>query len=392
MKSTLWQKTNTKMDPNIQAFLAGKDVELDNYLFLFDIEATLAHAKGLEFIKILTPKELNSIQSSLRCLRDAFLAKTFILNNQFEDGHSAIEFYLTEELGDLGKKIHTGRSRNDQVLVATRLYLKAGLDTLKQYIQSTIESLKNRIEMDGESPMPGYTHLQRAVPTDIKTWIGSYLEAFEDNLKLIDGTRNWIDKNPLGSVAGYGVSLNLNKELTTKELGFASFHKNPLAAQNSRGKYELQVLQCFSQCMLDLRRLAWDLSLYSSQEFNFIDFEPQYCTGSSIMPNKHNPDVVELMRGSFSAIQGAMAEVTGLLSLPAGYHRDLQLTKQPTIRAIEHGLKTFQLLPGLISSVQFKKEQMAAAISPEMEMTEKALAMVKQGVSWRDAYRKISKG
>lgn len=390
MKKTLWQKTNTKTLPCVQDFLAGKDVELDQHLFLFDIEATQAHAVGLENVGVLTSKELILIKKQLNNLSKEFQLGGFILNNNFEDGHSAIEFYLTEKLGSLGKKIHTGRSRNDQVLVAMRLYLKASLDSLHAHISNTISALELKIETHGEIELPGYTHLQRAVPTTLGIWLGAFKEAFEDNLILIENTKAWINKNPLGSAAGYGVPLKLNKALTSKELKFASFHKNPLAAQNSRGKYELQVLQCFSQCMLDLRRFSWDLSLYASQEFDFISMGNEYCTGSSIMPNKHNPDVVELMRGSLSVIQGSMTEIMSTLSLSSGYHRDLQLTKEPVIRGIEHCLQALNILPGLINSLEFKTENMKAAISPEMHMANEALALVEKGVPFRDAYRQVA--
>ncbi|NNJ72509.1 MAG: argininosuccinate lyase, partial [Enterobacterales bacterium] len=238
-------------------------------------------------------------------------------------------------------------------------------------------------------PMPGYTHLQRAVPSSCGMWFAGFAEAMIDNLQCLQDTQNLIDANPLGTAAGYGVNLPLNRDMTTKELGFARLQVNPIYTQNSRGKFELAVLFALSQALLDIRRYCWDVSLFTTQEFDFIALPDEMTTGSSIMPNKRNPDLVELMRASHAKLQAAMVELQSLLSLPSGYQRDLQFSKGPMMGAIKRGLQTLQLFPRLVAGTEFKKERLLAAIDTPMHATDFAVELSTKGMAFRDAYQQV---
>ena len=354
MSDLLWQKPGVAIDARIQAFLAGDDVILDREFFLHDIMASRAHAQGLHRIGILADDELAGLLHALDALADDFRSGTFVLDARFEDGHSAIEARLVECLGDPGRKIHTGRSRNDQVLVATRLWLKEKLDALQALCREAAATALQRAETEALLPMPGYTHLQRAVVSSAGMWWAGWAEAFIDNAERTTHTRDWIDCNPLGTTAGYGVNLPLDREHTTRELGFARMQVSPMYAQLSRGKFELAALEALGSAMLDLRRLAWDMSLFTSAEFGFVALPAQYTTGSSIMPNKRNPDVVELLRGSYASVAAARCEIEQLLSLPSGYHRDLQISKGALFHGFGRGLAALQLLPDLLRDIQWR--------------------------------------
>ena len=385
----LWKKSTTSALPkqDIMHFLAGQDVILDRELFIFDVQATQAHIKALHSIQILSDIELQQLIQSLDKLALEFMSGTFILDDRFEDCHSAIEWYLTDALGPLGGKVHAGRSRNDQVMVALRLYMRDRLKQLAAICTEIAESCLDKAQQNAMLPLPGYTHLQRAMPSSVGLWMGGMAEAFIDNLELIQASLKWINSSPLGTASGFGVNLPLAREESSALLGFERLQINPQNVQNSRGKYELQALQALSMCSLDIRRLAWDLSLFTSQEFAFISLPDEYTTGSSIMPNKKNPDVIELLRAYHSSIQAAINEMHGLLSLPSSYHRDLQFTKAPLLRAFEIGLSASRLVPDLIKNLQFNEKAMLAAITPEMFSTDVAVNAVKQGKTFREAYQ-----
>ena len=333
--------------------------------------------------------ESNRLNKSLKELRKKFLEGSFKLTKQYEDCHSAIEFYLTKELGDLGKKVHTGRSRNDQVLVAMRLFAKNNLHDFKKLNQSIAKIFLQMANKYEYIPMPGYTHLQRAMPSSWGLWFSSYAESFIDNIDLINSTIEWIDSNPLGSAAGYGVALPLDRKTTTKELGFKRLQLNSLYTQNSRGKYEMQVINTLKQSMLDVRKFAWDMSLFMSQEFNLLNIDKAYLTGSSIMPNKQNPDVIEILRANYSILAGQASELENIISLPSGYHRDLQLTKRSLVSSFNISLKSLGILPKLIKSIKVNKKNSLEYIDNEMKMTDKVYALVNQGIPFRDAYNKV---
>lgn len=389
MKDLIWKKDGKgeSADPAIMAFLAGEDVQLDKELLLFDIEASAAHVRGLQMIDILSADESARLLDGLQLIQKEFLDGSRELDSSFEDGHSAIESWLTEMLGDIGGKIHTGRSRNDQVAVALRLYMKDRLKRLQSSCIQIASVLLNRIKTEGDLPMAGYTHLQSAMPSSVGLWLAGHAEAFIDNAELAALTINWLDACPLGTASGFGVNLNLPRQAVAEDLGFARMVVNPQYAQNSRGKIELQALSVLSACTLDLRRLAWDLSLFTTHEFGFVRLPEQYCTGSSIMPNKNNPDTVELLRAVHGVVQGAQTELASVLSLPSGYQRDLQATKPPLLRAFAKGLQALELLPDLLAGFEWQVERMRKSITPEMLATDRALEMAREGIPFRDAYK-----
>ena len=390
MAAVIWDKAGASVDATIQRFLAGDDVVLDRALFLFDVRASKAHVGGLARIGLLTREEESALLGGLDRLAEAFRDGRFALDERFEDCHSAIEWFLVEELGEAGKKVHTGRSRNDQVLVALRLYLRDALARLSALATESATALLDRADADALTPMPGYTHLQRAVPSSIGLWLAGFAEAFIDDAALAKMTAGWIDACPLGTAAGYGVNLPLDRAGVAAELGFARVQQNPVYTQNSRGKLELQVLATLLQPLLDLRRLAWDLSIYTTAEFAFVRLPAQYTTGSSIMPNKKNPDVIELLRAAPAVVQGAIAEVQAILSLPSGYHRDLQATKGPILRAVSAGIEALSLLPALVRALDFDRARMREAISADMYATDRAVELAAAGVPFRTAYRQVA--
>jgi argininosuccinate lyase len=389
MSNILWDKGNTRLNHRIMAFCAGEDVLLDRNLIHFDIKASRAHVEGLEHIGILDEEDRDALLEELDNLTEALRQGRFELDERFEDGHSAIESWLTEKLGELGKKVHTGRSRNDQVLVASRLYLRHVLDRAWGFCSQIARVALVRAREHADTPMPGYTHLQRAVPSSVGMWFAWIAESFIDNMALLDATRERIDANPLGTAAGYGVNLALDREHTTRKLEFTRMQINPIYAQNSRGKFEMLTLQALGQAMLDVRRIAWDLSLFTTAEFAFVELPDEYTTGSSIMPNKRNPDVIELLRGSYSVIPGAIAEIEQILSLPSGYHRDLQGTKGPLMRGCQRALDAFELVPDLLEALSVNAPAMREAIDSTMYATDLAVELATSGVPFREAYRQV---
>jgi len=387
MSTLLWQKPGVTVDAQIQRFLAADDVQLDREFFLYDIGASLAHAQGLQQIGILSADELTAITCELAQLAEDFRTGVFVLDARYEDGHSAIEARLTERLGDAGRKIHTGRSRNDQILVATRLWLKEKLACLGARLREIAGVALARADAEQALPMPGYTHLQRAVVSSAGMWWAGWAEAFIDDAVRVRDTLAWIDANPLGTAAGYGVNLPLARDHTTHALGFARLQINPVYAQLSRGKFELAALEALGSATLDLRRIAWDLSLFTSAEFGFVALPAQYTTGSSIMPNKRNPDVIELMRATHASVAAARTEIEQLLSLPSGYHRDLQASKGAIVHGFGRGLAALDLLPALLANLEWREDRLRAAIDSGMYATDVAVEAAIAGVPFREAYR-----
>ncbi len=390
MAELLWQKPGVSVDAAIQGFLAGEDVILDREFFLFDIQASAAHARGLQKIGILSAAELEGLERELQVLAEDFRGGRFVLDERFEDGHSAIEARLTERLGDAGRRIHTGRSRNDQILVATRLWLKDRLARLAAISRECAGVALDRAEAEQGIVMPGYTHLQRAVVSSAAMWWAGWAEAFMDDSLRARQTLDWVDANPLGSAAGYGVNLPLDRDHSTQALGFARLQVAATYAQLSRGKFEMSAIEALGSALLDLRRLAWDLSLFTSAEFGFVALPPEYTTGSSIMPNKRNPDVIELMRATYASAAAARTEIEQLLSLPSGYHRDLQFSKGAIFHAFGRGLGALALLPDLMRRMQWNVERMRAALEPSMYATDLAVDLAREGLPFRDAYRQAA--
>ena len=386
MTQPVWQKSDSKVDAKIMRFLAGDDVLLDREFFLHDIAASKAHVEGLANIGVLSADEAAALKRELDVLADDFRNGAFMLDNRFEDGHSAIEARLTERLGDTGRKVHTGRSRNDQILVATRLWLKEKLESLQTHCKAGARICLDRAGSES-LPMPGYTHLQRAVVSSTSMWWAGFAEAFIDDAWHARQTHEWIDANPLGSAAGYGVNLKLDREHTTRTLGFARMQVAATYAQLSRGKFEMAALEALGSALLDVRRLAWDLSLFTTAEFDFVRLPPEYTTGSSIMPNKRNPDAIELLRASYASVAAARTEIEQLLSLPSGYQRDLQLSKGGIFHGMHRGLLALDLVPDLLARMQWNESAMRTAIEPSMHATDVAIEQAAKGVPFRDAYR-----
>ncbi|MDT8439600.1 MAG: argininosuccinate lyase [Wenzhouxiangellaceae bacterium] len=391
MSEPIWKKSGQASVPEaIMRFLAGDDVVLDRELLAFDIRASRAHARGLARIGLLEASDAEALCRELDALAEAFSTGAFVLDARFEDGHSAIEAWLTERLGETGKRIHAGRSRNDQVAVALRLYMKDRLARLAAVCADIAEVALKRAHAERDVPIPGHTHLQQAMPSSLGLWWAGHAEAFVDSAALARSIGDWLDASPLGTASGFGVNIALDRDGVAEELGFERLVVNPQNAQAQRGKVELRALDALSAATGDLRRLAWDVSLFATQEFGFVRVPAEFCTGSSIMPNKHNPDTVELLRSLHATVVGARAELDAVLGLPSGYQRDLQDTKPPLLRAFRRGLDGLALVPALLAGLVWDEPSMAAAIGPAMHATDRANERVAAGSSFRDAYRQAA--
>ena len=389
MTEPLWQKSGTTVDERIMRFLAADDIVLDRVFFLHDIAASKAHVVGLSNIGVLSEQESASLQRELSALADRFASGEWTLDARFEDGHSAIEAFLSEKLGDTGRKVHTGRSRNDQILVATRLWMKDKLAALLSSCREVATVCLRRASAE-TIPMPGYTHLQRAVVSTTSMWFAGFAEAFIDNAIRAKQTHEWIDANPLGTAAGYGVNLKLDRYATTKALAFSRMQISPVYAQLSRGKFEIAALDALGTALLDVRRLAWDVSLFTTSEFGFVELPSEFTTGSSIMPNKRNPDMIELMRATYATCAAARTEIEQLLSLPSGYQRDLQFSKGPLVSGFSRGLAALELRPDILTRMVWRGDRMKAAIEPAMYATDIAIEQAASGVPFREAYRRAA--
>lgn len=371
-------------------YTSRDDWKLDQRLLAYDLLATRAHVEGLQRIGILSADERFAMTNAIDDLVRQNDAGQLVLTEADEDGHTAIEAALVAKLGDVGKKVHTGRSRNDQVLVALRLYERDALDELDELCLKASQALLEVAFREAMTPLPGYTHLQRAVPSSVGLWAGAFADGLLDAVIPIRAARTLVDRSPLGAAAGYGVNLPLDREGVARDLGFADVAWNPLGSQTSRGIVEATILAAAWHVMATVRRLAWDLSLFTTSEFGFVKLPEAFTTGSSIMPQKRNPDVVELMRAACSVVQGALVEVQTIVALPSGYHRDLQLTKSPLLRGLDETLATVRLVPRLIQGMQFNRERMLAAITPECFATDRAVELTASGVPFRDAYRRVA--
>ncbi len=392
MSNFMWQAAGAHdVDSAITVFMAGEDIILDRVLFPHDIRATAAHVRGLQRIGILLESDRDRLCQLLDELLFEYKQGRFVLDDRFEDGHSAIEAYLKEKAGDLGARVHTGRSRNDQVAVATRLFMIERVSEIAGLSLSIARACLNTAQEHANLAMPGYTHLQRAVPSSVGLWMAGFAEAFADDIGFAVAVLGILDASPLGTAAGYGVNLPLDREGVAAELGFTRLQINPMAVQNARGKFELMSLQAALHAMQDVRRLAWDLSLFTTAEFDFVRLPAQYTTGSSIMPNKSNPDVVELLRGRTATLEGAIVEIQSVLSLPSGYQRDLQLTKAPLIRGLQLAAQALAIVPALVTGLGFNEKRMQDAITADMFATDLALEQTVSGVPFRAAYQAVKR-
>ncbi len=385
---TLWDK-GYGTEEAILSYTVGEDPELDMELLPYDIEASLAHAKMLEKIGILDAEEHAEIAVALGKIKELHAEGKFSIAEGQEDMHTAIEEFLTEKLGDVGKKIHTARSRNDQVLAALRLYEKEKLKEMKDALLATKDALKTK---QSKTMLPGYTHTRKAMPMSVETWLGSFMAGIDDAQVMLEAVGKVIDKNPLGTGAGFGIPYPIDQQVTEKALGFASSMANPLSAQASRGKYELMILQLCSQIMLDENKLASDLILFTLPELGYVKLPGECTTGSSIMPQKENPDVLELVRANYHVVAGQQAIVSGICAdLISGYHRDLQLTKGPLLKGLKVTLDTLKVMAFVVSKMAVDEASCKKALTPELYATEEAYKLVKMGMPFRDAYKEIGK-
>ncbi len=385
----LWHK-NYELDAFVERFTVGRDFELDQYLLNADCVASLAHATMLESIEILTKEELTALREGLIAIIEAHQKEAFPITRAEEDGHTAIENYLTTHYGEAGKKIHTGRSRNDQVIVATRLYAR---DFLLTFIHHGLELVNNLLVFADQHqavPMPGRTHMQIAMPSSVGLWAGAYAEQLLDDLLLAKTAYVINNQSPLGSAASYGVPLPLNRELVADLLGFAKVQNNVLYANNSRGKMESIILDAVDQTALTLSKIAQDLILYSMPEFGYFTLPDNLCSGSSIMPQKKNPCGLELLRAKAATIGACTNQIKNIIkALPSGYNRDFQETKEPFIRGVNTGLGCVQIIDLAIRKVKVNNEKLAAGFIPEIYATDAALELVAQGMPFRDAYKEV---
>ena len=387
----LWKK-GYDVDKAIGRFTVGSDHILDQRLVPFDCMASLAHARMLAKIGVLTKKELSSLQKGLDRIKTLHAQGKFQIKQEDEDCHTAIENHLTRAIGEAGKRIHTGRSRNDQVLTALRLYEKSELKEISKLLSYLRSSIKSSIKKYGSIPLPGYTHMQKAMPTTIGSWFAAYDEALKDDEALLKNALSIIEKNPLGSGAGFGIPLiEIDREMTSKELGFSSVMQTNYV-QNSRGKYESLIVDALSQVMMDINKIATDLILFSMDEFGYFSLPKELCTGSSIMPQKKNPDVLELLRAKYGIVIGHSTQIRIVCAnLISGYNRDLQLTKEPLIRSFDIAKDCLAISALLFSKLIVNKGACEKSLTKGIYATEEAYKLVKKGMPFRDAYREVGK-
>ena len=385
----LWDK-GIKIDQLIEQFTVGNDREIDIHIAKYDVQASVAHAKMLASIGIITSEELQLLEKGLSILANQIQEGSFVIEAQFEDVHSKIEFELTSMFGEVGKKIHTARSRNDQVLVALQLYYKEQLSTIKELTGTFFNTLLGLAEIHKSSLLPGYTHLQVAMPSSFGLWFSSYAEILIDDVYVLDAAFKTVNQNPLGSAAGYGSSFPVDREFTTKELGFETLKFNVVAAQMGRGKNERTIAAALGSLANTLSRFAMDICLYMSQNFDFIAFPDTLITGSSIMPHKKNPDVFELIRGKSNKIQALQIEMILITNnLPSGYHRDFQLLKENMISALEEMKTVLEIFNYSIQQIQVKKINLQDEKYKHLSTVDSINNLVMDGLSFREAYQQI---
>jgi argininosuccinate lyase len=385
----LWDK-GFSIDKQIENFTVGNDREIDMHIAKYDVQASLAHAIMLESIHIISADELKDLKRGLQELANDIEKGNFNIEPSFEDVHSKIEWELTNKLGEVGKKIHTARSRNDQVLVALHLYYKENLANINDKVKILFDTLINLADTHKDSLLPGYTHLQVAMPSSFGLWFSAYAELLIDDVYLLNAVSKVVDQNPLGSAAGYGSSFPIDRELTTKELDFASMKYNVVAAQLSRGKSERSIASALGGLCNTMSRFAMDVCLYMSQNFNFISFPDELTTGSSIMPHKKNPDVFELIRGKCNKIQALHTEMVLITNnLPTGYHRDYQLLKENIINAFEDVKDILDILNYSIQQVIVKDIDLNDEKYQYLFTVDSINNLVIEGMPFREAYKKI---
>jgi argininosuccinate lyase len=386
----LWKK-NYELNKKIEEFTVGNDYLLDKKLVKYDCILSIAHAKMLCKIGVINKTELKKLVSALKEIIKLNNENKFEIKKEEEDCHTAIENYLTKKLGKTGKKIHTGKSRNDEVLTATRLYSKEEIKKTVKQINELIEGLCLLKKKYGKTTMPGYTHMRKAMPSSISLWSEAFIESMKDNKKLLLNAFALINQSPLGTGAGYGIPLKLDRKLTAKLLGFKKIQVNPVYAQNSRGKFESSILHALSQVMFDLNKMASDILLFSMKEFGYFELPSEICTGSSIMPHKKNPDALEIIKGKYYQIVSFECEIKNLTgNLISGYNRELQLTKEPLMKGFEITQESLNAMKIILKKLKVNKHNCKKAMTPELYSVKKTYEIAKT-VAFREAYKKIAK-
>ena len=389
MAQKLWEK-NVQVDQEVDRFTVGKDREMDLYLAKYDVLGSMAHITLLERIGLLTAEELQTLLAALREIYKVADSGKFVIEDGIEDVHSQVELMLTRSLGDMGKKIHSGRSRNDQVLLDLKLFTRAQIQALVTAVTSLFEVLIAQSNRYQAVLMPGYTHLQVAMPSSFGLWFGAYAESLVDDLQLLQAAYRVCNRNPLGSAAGYGSSFPLNRQLTTDLLGFDSLDYNVVYAQMGRGKMERTVAFAMAGIAATLSKLAFDACLFNSQNFGFIKLPDQFTTGSSIMPHKKNPDVFELTRAKCNKIQGLPQQITLIANnLPSGYFRDLQIIKELFLPAFDELKDCLQMVTHMMREVKVNEHILDDERYALMFSVEEVNRRVVAGVPFRDAYKQV---
>jgi len=389
MASKLWEKT-VQVDHDVEAYTVGRDREMDMYLAPFDVLGSMAHVTMLGSVGLLAKDEVPVLIAALRDIYDDAVAGRFEIEDGVEDVHSQVELLLTRRLGDIGKKIHSGRSRNDQVLVDLRLFIRARIEAIVEAITRLFATLMAQSDRYANVLMPGYTHLQVAMPSSFGLWFGAYAESLLDDLTVLQGAYKVTNRNPLGSAAGYGSSFPLDRGLTTRLLGFDSMDYNVVYAQMGRGKTERIVSQAIASVAATVAKLAFDACMFSSQNFGFIKLADEYTTGSSIMPHKKNPDVFELTRAKCNKLQALPYEITLITNnLPSGYFRDLQLIKESFLPAFDEMIAVLDMVSAMISRIKVNDHILDDSRYDLMFSVEEVNRLVLRGVPFRDAYKQV---
>ena len=386
----LWDK-GSPLDDRVLSYTAGEDYGLDERLVRYDVRASIAHAEMLHAQKLLSAADLEEIRKGLTELADEHARGLWHIELTDEDGQTALEWRLTERIGAAGGRVHLGRSRNDQVLTAIRLYLRDAIDELSVAATTVAEALDRLAVREKDIALPGYTHMQQAMPSSVALWAGGFAAEIRDDAESLRGVQRRAGKSPLGSAAGYGTpGLPIDRETTRSKLEYAQVQQPVTAVQLSRGKAEAQLLFEVTMLMQDLSRFAADILLFYTQEFGFVELPEAFTTGSSIMPQKRNPDVFELIRGRSASAQACLAEALGICAkLPSGYQRDLQLLKFPLFRGIDLALQTLDILPPAIDTMKFQPERIR--LDPAIHAAEEANRLVvSEGIPFREAYKRVA--
>lgn len=385
----LWDK-GISIDKTIEAFTVGDDRAIDLHIASYDLQASLAHAKMLAQVEILDKNELKQVEHAIAELQKEVDAGAFKIEDDFEDVHSKIEFELTQRIGEAGKKIHTARSRNDQVLVALQLYYKDNLNTVQRQIKVLFDTLMSLADQHKSELLPGYTHLQVAMPSSFGLWFSAYAETLIDDVLLLQSAQKIVDQNPLGSAAGYGSSFPIDRKLTTALLDFSELKYNVVSAQMARGKNEQIIASSLGNLAFTLSKFAMDICLYMSQNFGFISFPDQLTTGSSIMPHKKNPDVFELIRAKCNHLQSLPSQIQLMTNnLPSGYHRDFQLLKSPMISAFETIKTVLSIFDYGLQHIEVKSVDLNDEKYKYLFTVDSINALVQSGATFRSAYKTI---